>query len=182
MSLQLLLHSHAAICHDASKLDSLSVLRESHSIARKSKQPEDFPVAGEVMGCRPYRQVRIHCSMYTRSYTDPSTVATVQGGAVIEYTTCERISLGLSYATDAESSESELCEELGGGSQEHLSQTVIVLVTCVDFISTRFDNSKYIMRSKTSSITSPIKCPHLLPLLYPYPTPQTQTQEDRQGT
>ena len=58
-------------------LDSLSVLRESHSIARKSKQPEDFPVAGEVMGCRPYRQARIHCSMYTRSYTDPSTVATV---------------------------------------------------------------------------------------------------------
>jgi hypothetical protein len=77
MSLQLLLHSHAAICHDASKLDSLSVLRESHSIARKSKQPEDFPVAGEVMGCRPYRQVRIHCSMYTRSYTDPFIVATV---------------------------------------------------------------------------------------------------------
>ncbi len=64
MSLQLLLHSHAAICHDASKLDSLSVLRESHSIARKSKQPEDFPVAGEVMGCRPYRQERGHALIH----------------------------------------------------------------------------------------------------------------------
>ena len=106
----------------------------------------------------------------------------VQGGAVIEYTTCERISLGLSYTTDAESSQSELCEELGGGSHEHLSQTVIVLVTCVDFISTRFDNSKYIMRSKTITITPPVKFPHLLPLPYPYPTPQTKTQEDRQGT
>ena len=54
-------------------------------------------------------------------------------GAVIEYTTCERISLGLSYATDAESSQSELCKELGGGSHEHLSQTVIVLVRSPNF-------------------------------------------------